>query len=111
MARTNPKRKNENAELHLTKEQIRALTTFLLGSQENPLPASYQYRPMDFGATFRRLVGGQEIQLHGLPPAHSRSTHFAHSMARYQGPTDRRRCHRSSSPKAHVLIPSGCCVS
>ena len=34
--------------LHLTKEQIRALATFLLGSQENPLPASYQYRPLDY---------------------------------------------------------------
>jgi hypothetical protein len=34
--------------LHLTKEQVRALTTFLLGSQENPLPASYQYRPLDY---------------------------------------------------------------
>jgi cytochrome c551/c552 len=34
--------------LHLTKEQVRALTTFLLGSQENPLPASYRYRPEDY---------------------------------------------------------------
>jgi hypothetical protein len=34
--------------LHLTKEQVRAVTTFLLGSQENPLPASYQYRPLDY---------------------------------------------------------------
>jgi hypothetical protein len=34
--------------LHLTKEQVRALTTFLLGSQENPLPPSYQYRPEDY---------------------------------------------------------------
>jgi hypothetical protein len=34
--------------LHLTKEQIRDLTTFLLGSQENPLPPSYQYRPQDY---------------------------------------------------------------
>ncbi len=34
--------------LHLTKEQIRAITTFLLGSQENPLPANYQYRPLDY---------------------------------------------------------------
>src|SRR5258706_20829 len=34
--------------LHLTKEQVRALTTFLLGRQENPLPASYQYRPLDY---------------------------------------------------------------
>ncbi len=34
--------------LHLTKEQIRALVTFLMGSQESPLPASYQYRPLDY---------------------------------------------------------------
>jgi cytochrome c551/c552/predicted nucleic acid-binding Zn-ribbon protein len=34
--------------LHLTKDQIRALTTFLLGSQENPLPPNYQYRPLDY---------------------------------------------------------------
>jgi Cytochrome c len=34
--------------LHLTKEQIRALTTFLMGSQESSLPASYQYRPLDY---------------------------------------------------------------
>ncbi len=33
--------------VHLTKEQIRALTTFLLGSQESSLPVSYQYRPQD----------------------------------------------------------------
>jgi cytochrome c2 len=33
--------------LHLTQEQIRALTTFLLGSQETSLPASYQYKPGD----------------------------------------------------------------
>jgi cytochrome c551/c552 len=33
--------------LHLDKEQIRALTTFLMGSQETSLPASYQYRPAD----------------------------------------------------------------
>jgi hypothetical protein len=34
--------------LHLTKEQIRSLTTFLIGSQESSLPASYQYRPLDY---------------------------------------------------------------
>ena len=34
--------------LHLTKEQVRALTTFLLGSQESALPANYQYRPLDY---------------------------------------------------------------
>ncbi|MGD0509378.1 MAG: hypothetical protein ABSA27_16380, partial [Terriglobales bacterium] len=34
--------------LHLTKEQVRALTTFLMGSQESALPANYQYRPLDY---------------------------------------------------------------
>jgi len=34
--------------VHLTPEQIRALTTFLVGSQESALPASYQYRPLDY---------------------------------------------------------------
>ena len=34
--------------LHLTKQQVQAITTFLLGSQENPLPSNYQYRPMDY---------------------------------------------------------------
>jgi cytochrome c551/c552 len=32
---------------HLTQEQIRALTTFLLGSEETSLPASYLYKPED----------------------------------------------------------------
>ncbi len=34
--------------LHLEKDQVRALTTFLMGSQENGLPPSYQYRPLDY---------------------------------------------------------------
>ncbi len=34
--------------LHLTKEQVQALTTFLMGSQESGLPTSYQYRPLDY---------------------------------------------------------------
>jgi len=34
--------------LHLTKDQIQALTTFLMGSQESALPAAYQYRPLDY---------------------------------------------------------------
>jgi len=34
--------------LHLTKDQVRAITTFLLGSQENPLPPSFQYLPLDY---------------------------------------------------------------
>jgi len=33
--------------VHLSKEQILQLTTFLLGSQETSLPASYQYKPGD----------------------------------------------------------------
>jgi cytochrome c2 len=33
--------------LHLTQEQVLALTTFLMGSQETSLPASYQYKPGD----------------------------------------------------------------
>src|SRR5215470_12141972 len=33
--------------VHLTKDQVQALTTFLLGSQESSLPANYQYRPED----------------------------------------------------------------
>jgi cytochrome c1 len=33
--------------VHLAKQQIAALTTFLLGSQESGLPASYQYKPED----------------------------------------------------------------
>ena len=34
--------------VHLDKHQIQAITTFLLGSQESPLPASYQYKPLDY---------------------------------------------------------------
>jgi cytochrome c2 len=34
--------------LHLTKEQVQSLTTFLIGSEESALPASYQYRPLDY---------------------------------------------------------------
>src|SRR5438876_7851134 len=32
---------------HLTKDQIRSLTTLLLGSEETSLPANYQYKPGD----------------------------------------------------------------
>jgi hypothetical protein len=34
--------------LHLGKDEIQALTTFLMGSQENALPVTYQYRPLDY---------------------------------------------------------------
>jgi cytochrome c2 len=33
--------------LHLSKDQVQAITTFLLGSQESSLPVTYQYRPQD----------------------------------------------------------------
>jgi len=33
---------------HLEKDQVRALTTFLMGSQESGLPPNYQYRPLDY---------------------------------------------------------------
>jgi cytochrome c551/c552 len=33
--------------LHLTKEQVLDLTTFLMGSQETSLPSNYQYKPGD----------------------------------------------------------------
>ena len=34
--------------VHLTKEEVLGLTTFLMGSQETSLPASYQYKPGDY---------------------------------------------------------------
>src|SRR5580693_196054 len=34
--------------LHLTREQVQALSTFMMGSQESALPTSYQYRPLDY---------------------------------------------------------------
>ncbi len=34
--------------LHLTKQQVLALTTFLMGSEETSLPTNYQYRPQDY---------------------------------------------------------------
>ena len=34
--------------LHLAKEQVQALTTFLMGSQESGLPPSYKYLPQDY---------------------------------------------------------------
>jgi Cytochrome c len=34
--------------LHLGRDEIQALTTFLMGSQENALPVTYQYRPLDY---------------------------------------------------------------
>src|SRR5580704_11438314 len=73
--------------LHLTKEQVEALTTFLMGSEESGLPASYQYRPLDYRRDIQegwwvvkkyncmgchQLISGQKTSLM--------------AMARYQGP-------------------------
>jgi len=68
--------------LHLNKEQIQALTTFLLGSEESSLPESYQYKPGDARADIQRgwwvvkkyncmgchqFIPGQKTILMGLP--------------------------------------------
>ena len=68
--------------LHLTSEQIRALTTFLLGSEESSLPSDYQYRPGDARRDIQegwwvvkkyncmgchQFIPGQKTILMGLP--------------------------------------------
>jgi cytochrome c551/c552 len=67
---------------HLTKEQVRDLTTFLLGSEDTSLPASYQYRPEDARRDIQegwwlvrkyncvgchQFTPGQKTVLEGLP--------------------------------------------
>ena len=72
--------------LHLTKDQVRALTTFLLGSQENPLPASYQYRPLDYRRDIQEgwwvVKKYNCMGCHQLVPGQKTSLM---AMARYQG--------------------------
>ena len=59
--------------LHLTKDQVLDLTTFLLGSQETSLPAELSVQARRCAPRYSGgLVGRQEIQLHGMPPVHSR---------------------------------------
>ena len=68
--------------LHLNKEQIQSLTTFLMGSEETSLPDSYQYKPGDSRADIQRgwwivkkyncmgchlFIPGQKTILMGLP--------------------------------------------
>jgi hypothetical protein len=68
--------------LHLTKDQIRDITTFLMGSEETSLPESYQYRPGDARADIQagwwvvkkyncmgchQFIPGQQTILMGLP--------------------------------------------
>jgi cytochrome c2 len=72
--------------LHLTKEQIRSLTTFLVGSQESSLPASYQYRPLDYRRDIQEgwwIVKKYNCMgCHQLIPGQKTSLM---TMARYQG--------------------------
>ena len=68
--------------LHLNKEQIQALTTFLLGSEETSLPDSYIYKPEDDRGDIQKgwwivkkyncmgchqFIPGQKTILMGLP--------------------------------------------
>ena len=68
--------------LHLTKEQILDLTTFLMGSEETSLPESYQYKPGDARQDIQagwwvvkkyncmgchQFIPGQKTILMGLP--------------------------------------------
>jgi hypothetical protein len=73
--------------VHLTKEQIQALTTFLLGSQESPLPPVYQYRPLDYRRDIQEgwwvVKKYNCMGCHQLLPGQRSSLM---SMVRYQGP-------------------------
>src|SRR5437879_10780416 len=68
--------------VHLTRDQVRDLSTFLLGSQETSLPSSYQYKPADTRRDIQegwwivqkyncvgchQLVPGKRTILMGLP--------------------------------------------
>ena len=68
--------------VHLTKDQVLDLTTFLMGSQETSLPASYQYKPGDTRRDIQegwwvvkkyncmgchQFIPGQQTILMGLP--------------------------------------------
>jgi cytochrome c551/c552 len=72
--------------LHLTKQQVQAITTFLLGSQENPLPSNYQYRPMDYRRDIQEgwwvVKKYNCMGCHQLVPGQKTSLM---AMARYQG--------------------------
>jgi cytochrome c2/uncharacterized ParB-like nuclease family protein len=72
--------------LHLTKEQVRSLTTFLMGSQESPLPSNYQYRPLDYRRDIQEgwwvVKKYNCMGCHQLLPGQRTSLM---TMARYQG--------------------------
>ena len=72
--------------LHLTKGQIQSLTTFLMGSQESSLPASYQYKPLDYRRDIQEgwwiIKKYNCMGCHQLVPGQKTSLM---TMARYQG--------------------------
>jgi len=72
--------------LHLTKEQVQSLTTFLMGSQESSLPANYQYRPLDYRRDIQEgwwiIRKYNCMGCHQLIPGQKTSLM---TMARYQG--------------------------
>jgi cytochrome c2 len=73
--------------LHLTKDQIQAFTTFLMGSQENALPPFYEYRPLDYRRDIQEgwwvIKKYNCMGCHQLIPGQKTSLM---TMARYQGP-------------------------
>jgi cytochrome c551/c552 len=73
--------------LHLTKEQVQSLTTFLMGSEESGLPASYQYKPLDYRRDIQEgwwvVKKYNCMGCHQLIPGQKTSLM---TMARYQGP-------------------------
>jgi hypothetical protein len=73
--------------MHLAKDQILSLTTFLLGSQESGLPVSYQYQPQDYRRDIQQgwwIVKKYNCMgCHQFIPGQKSSLM---TMARYQGP-------------------------
>jgi cytochrome c551/c552 len=73
--------------LHLTKQQVQALTTFLMGSQESPLPVTYQYKPLDYRRDIQE--GWWVVRKYNCMGCHQfipgQKTSVM-DMARYQGP-------------------------
>ena len=73
--------------MHLEKDQILSLATFLMGSQESALPASYQYQPLDYRRDIQQ--GWWVIRKYNCMGCHQfipgQKTSLM-TMARYQGP-------------------------
>jgi len=85
-ARSSPNwKKLRMPNLHLTKDQVRSLTTFLFGQPGKSSPGELSIPSSGLSSRYSgRLVGGQEVQLHGLPPTHPRPETSLMAMTRYQ---------------------------